>query len=135
MHSKATSEFTAGIGERIRAVRVAKNMDQIAMSEKLNVSRQSISGYETERLMPSTKMLEAIAVEFKVNPWWLLYGVGDRDLTYSSVQSDATRNVVTDQTLSPQQRTLIEYIKIDRENAANIANQLFDRATKISDDK
>lgn len=127
MHSKATSSFTAGLGERLRSIRVAVSIDQIEMSERLNVSRQSISGYETERLMPSTKMLEKIAIKFKVNPWWLLYGVGDKDLAYSSVPSGARLNVVTDEQLSYNQRTLIDFIKTNSEHAANITRILLER--------
>jgi transcriptional regulator with XRE-family HTH domain len=134
MNSKATSNFTAGIGERLRSIRVAVNIDQVEMSKRMNVSRQSISGYETERLMPSNKILEKIAVEFNVNPWWLLFGVGDKDLAYSSVPSGAVPHVVTDDNLTPPQRTLIEYIKSDRESAANITKLLLDRGLKSSDE-
>ena len=42
----------------------------------MGVTRQSISGYETERLVPSTRVIENICDQYGVNPWWLLYGVG-----------------------------------------------------------
>ncbi len=68
---QVTSKYTEGLGERIRFIRRNANLGQVEFAKRLEVSRQSISGYETERLMPSGKILESISDQFGVNPWWL----------------------------------------------------------------
>lgn len=45
----------ASIGEQIVAARKAKGMTQDALAEKMNMSRQGISHWETGRTMPDAE--------------------------------------------------------------------------------
>ena len=122
-----TGRFRAGVGERIKSVRMRAMLDQKAMADKFDITRQSVNGYENERLMPSAKVIEAIAVEFGINPAWLMYGAGVRELS-DSYDVDQER----EKKLTSTQRALVEYIKSDKDAAAKMAKQLWDRALKTT---
>lgn len=47
----------AGIGDQIRNARKAKGMTQDALAEAMNVSRQAVSHWETDRTMPDAETL------------------------------------------------------------------------------
>ncbi len=47
----------ASIGEQIRTARKAKGMTQDALAEMMNVSRQAVSHWETNRTMPDEETL------------------------------------------------------------------------------
>ena len=129
---RATSKFTEGLGERIRYIRKQSGLSQVDLGEKLMVTRQSISGYETERLVPSTRVIENICEQNAVNPWWLLYGVGtpsSESGDVSSLESPAHLSEGREQ-LSNAQLSLIEYIKGDKEAARQLAKLLWDKALK-----
>ena len=49
------------IGKNIRQLRIQKNMTQDDLAEKLFVTRQTISNYETGRSRPDVEMLAKIA--------------------------------------------------------------------------
>jgi len=130
---RATSKFTEGLGERIRYIRKQSGQSQVGLGEKLNVTRQSISGYETERLVPSNRVIENFCDQYGVNPWWLLYGVGtpsSESGDVSSLESLAHLSGGGEQ-LSNVQLTLIEYIKSDKDTAQQLAKQLWDKALKL----
>ena len=130
---RATSKFTVGLGERIRHIRKQSDLSQVDLGEKLKVTRQSISGYETERLVPSTRVIENICDQYGVNPWWLLYGVGtpsSESGDVSSLESLALLSGGREQ-LSNAQLTLIEYVKSDKDAAQQLAKQLWDKALKL----
>lgn len=130
---QVTSKYTEGLGERIRLIRRNANFGQAEFAKRLDVSRQSISGYETERLMPSGKILESISDQFEINPWWLLYGVGSAEAGSEEVTSQRTmaHPFLMKEELTPAQRSLIEYIKTDKEAAEQLARLLWDRALKL----
>lgn len=130
---RATSKFTEGIGERIRYIRKQSSLSQVDLGEKLKVTRQSISGYETERLVPSTRVIENICDQYGVNPWWLLYGVGTHSSESSDVRSPEglAHLSVEHEKLTHAQLTLIEYIKSDEVAAQELAKQLWDKALEL----
>ena len=49
------------IGKNIRDLRVKQNMTQDELAEKLFVTRQTVSNYETGRSRPDVEMLASIA--------------------------------------------------------------------------
>ena len=130
---RATSKFTEGLGERIRHIRKHSGLSQVDLGEKLNVTRQSISGYETERLIPSTRIVEKICEQHAVNPWWLLYGVGTPSSESGDVSSPESLAHLSGagEQLSNAQLALIEYIKSDKDVAQQLAKQLWDKALKL----
>ncbi|UCH63478.1 MAG: helix-turn-helix transcriptional regulator [Fidelibacterota bacterium] len=127
---KASSKYTEGFGERMRYLRRKDKLKQNELAEKLNVTRQSISGYETERMIPSTRVIEKMCDLYGINPWWLMYGVGssssEKGEEISLMSSAPYEEVLTD-----TQRTLINYIKSDKESAKQLAKLLWDRAVKL----
>lgn len=62
------------IGKNIRAARVRRGMTQDDLAERLHVSRQTVSNYETGRSRPDVEMLLAAAKELEVDVQVLLYG-------------------------------------------------------------
>ena len=64
----------SNIGKNIRAARVRRDMTQDDLAERLHVSRQTVSNYETGRSRPDVEMLLAAAKELEVDVQVLLYG-------------------------------------------------------------
>ena len=64
------------LGDNIRKHRKLNNMSQDELAEKLNVTRQSISLWETGQTQPSLENIVALAKLFKVSTDELL--VSDR---------------------------------------------------------
>lgn len=62
------------IGKNIRDLRVKQNMTQDELAEKLFVTRQTVSNYETGRSRPDVEMLASIAEALNTDPNTLLYG-------------------------------------------------------------
>lgn len=62
--------------ERLKKLRLEKNISQEDMSKKLCISKSMISKYETGRGNPSLLSIEMIVKEYKVSVDWLL-GLSD----------------------------------------------------------
>ena len=62
------------IGKNIRALRMRKNMTQDELAEKLFVTRQTVSNYETGRSRPDVEMLLSIAAALDTDANTVLYG-------------------------------------------------------------
>ena len=127
-----TSKYTEGFGDRFRFLRRRANLSQEEIGEKLNVTRQTISGYETGRLSPSTKSIETMCDLYGINPWWLLYGVGgpSSDPQDVSLQKETSSQSFLGEELSNEQRSLIEYVKKNPRAATQLARMLWDKALK-----
>lgn len=67
----------ANIGNHIRLLRIQKQMTQDELAEKLFVSRQTISNYETGRSQPDLDMLLRISDALGVTAQSILYGTPD----------------------------------------------------------
>lgn len=55
------------IGERIKELRIKLGLSQLEFANRVGVSRQSLSHYETGRVIPPIDVLETIAKEFGVS--------------------------------------------------------------------
>lgn len=62
------------IGKNIRALRMGKHMTQDELAEKLFVTRQTVSNYETGRSRPDVEMMLAIAEALDTDANSVLYG-------------------------------------------------------------
>ena len=62
------------IGKNIRALRMRKHMTQDELAEKLFVTRQTVSNYETGRSRPDVEMMLAIAEALDTDANTVLYG-------------------------------------------------------------
>ena len=59
-------------GEQIKKLRTNKGWNQIELASKLSVTKQSVSNWENENIMPSVDMLIKIAKLFNVTTDFLL---------------------------------------------------------------
>lgn len=59
-------------GDRVRTLRTAYNLSQVQLAEQLNVSKQTISNWENNNILPSIEMLINIAQYFCVSTDYLL---------------------------------------------------------------
>lgn len=60
------------LGEQIKNLRINKRLSQIELANKLCVTKQSVSNWENENIMPSIEMLIRIAEIFGVTTDFLL---------------------------------------------------------------
>lgn len=60
------------LGEKIKQARLAANLSQEQFAEKLSVSRQAVTKWETDRGLPDISNLQAIAKLFDVSVDYLL---------------------------------------------------------------
>lgn len=60
------------LGEQIKNLRTNKRLSQIELANKLCVTKQSVSNWENENIMPSIEMLIRIAEIFGVTTDFLL---------------------------------------------------------------
>lgn len=60
------------LGERIKNLRMNKNLSQVDLAKCLCVTKQSVSNWENENIMPSIEMLIKIANYFSVSTDYLL---------------------------------------------------------------
>lgn len=69
-----TGEYQMNLGERIIEQREKKNMNQFDLAEKLDVSRQTISRWESNIVAPNADNLRELSVLFGVSVDYLLNG-------------------------------------------------------------
>lgn len=62
----------ASLNENIRELRIQSGLSQVELAKKLNVSKQCVSNWENDNVMPSVEMLVKIADLFKVTTDMLL---------------------------------------------------------------
>lgn len=59
-------------GDRIKILRTSYNLSQVQLAEKLKVSKQTVSNWENNNILPSVEMLINIATFFSVTTDYLL---------------------------------------------------------------
>lgn len=60
------------LGEMIRKLRVSHNLNQVQLARHLDVSKQTISNWENNNILPSIEMLVRISRFFSVSTDFLL---------------------------------------------------------------
>ena len=60
------------LGEQIKQLRLNKKLSQVELSQKLSITKQSVSNWENENIMPSIDMLIKISQIFDVTTDYLL---------------------------------------------------------------
>lgn len=60
------------LGERIKNLRINKNLSQVDLAKCFGVTKQSVSNWENENIMPSIDMLIKIENFFSVSTDYLL---------------------------------------------------------------
>lgn len=59
-------------GENIKRLRTAHNLSQVQLADELNVSKQTVSNWENNNILPSIEMLLKISRFFSVSTDFLL---------------------------------------------------------------
>lgn len=59
-------------GDIIKKLRISNNLSQVKLAEALNVSKQTISNWENNNILPSIEMLITISRFFSVSTDYLL---------------------------------------------------------------
>lgn len=59
-------------GEIFKKLRKSRNLNQVQLAEKLNVTKQTISNWENNNILPSIDMLIKISQYFSVSTDYLL---------------------------------------------------------------
>ena len=60
------------LGERLKLLRQAHNLNQVQLADELHVSKQSVSNWENNSIMPSIEILLKISKYFRVSTDYLL---------------------------------------------------------------
>lgn len=60
------------LGQRINALRLSFGWSQVELAKKLNITKQTVSNWENENIMPSIEMLVRMAKLFHVTTDYLL---------------------------------------------------------------
>lgn len=60
------------LNQRIKELRIARNMSQVALAKLLGVTKQSVSNWENDNIQPSIEMLIQLAKVFSVSTDFLL---------------------------------------------------------------
>lgn len=66
------------LSDNIKKLRQARNISQVDLAKALFVSKQSVSNWENDNIMPSVEMLIKIAKYFSVSTDYLL-GIGNKE--------------------------------------------------------
>lgn len=74
--------MTSALSENIKKVRLSAKMNQVEFAKQLNVTKQCISNWENDNVVPSIEMLVKIADMFNVSTDYLL---GRTDKQYVDV--------------------------------------------------
>ena len=64
----------ASVGKHIRALRTARHMTQAELANKLFVTRQAVSAWETGKALPDVETLERISAILEVDVTEVIYG-------------------------------------------------------------
>ena len=54
------------LGEQIRTLRTARNLSQVQLAERLGVTKQSVSNWENNNILPSVDMLKKNSPVFRL---------------------------------------------------------------------
>ena len=60
------------MSEKIRELRIAKNISQVELGRLLGVTKQYVSNWENNNILPSIEMLRKLATFFSVSADFLL---------------------------------------------------------------
>lgn len=100
------------LGEQIKKLRIAKHINQVQLAEHLGVTKQSISNWENNNILPSIDMLKKIAQFFNCSTDYLL------ELNTNKVFIDTT-NLSLEQSIHIQQ--LIKDMELLNKHISEVA--------------
>ena len=96
--------------ERIKYLRQTQGLNQVQLADKLGTTKQSISNWENDNIVPSVDMLEKIADFFNVDIDYLLGRTDKTTVLPETVGhyyiNDETREIAQEVFENPELRTL-----------------------------
>lgn len=98
-------------GKNIRALRMQKNMTQDELAEKLFVTRQRVSNYETGRSRPDVEMMLSIAEALDTDANAVLYAAAEREYVLTLEPGTQAENIPFNAEIQWQDETIIEQRK------------------------
>lgn len=78
------------LGNRIAELRMARNWTQVQLAQKLHVSKQTVSNWENNNILPSIELLIRISSLFSVSTDYLL-ALDNRDFIEVSGLTDVQK--------------------------------------------
>lgn len=60
------------LGDRIKHLRTTRNMSQVELATALHVSKQSVSNWENDNILPSVEIIKQLASYFSCSSDYLL---------------------------------------------------------------
>ncbi len=84
--------MSESIGERLKTIRKFLHLNQDVVSQKVQVTNQTLSRYENGTRFPDSLFLQEFGRIFNVNANWLLYGIGDLFLDDADCISERRRD-------------------------------------------
>ncbi len=82
------------LGERIKLLRTARGINQVELSEALNVTKQTVSNWENDNILPSIEMLVKIAKYFNASCDYLLGLDNERVINVSELTEQQVAHIV-----------------------------------------
>jgi transcriptional regulator with XRE-family HTH domain len=82
------------IGDRLKIIRKFLNLNQEAVSRKMQITNQTLSRYEKGTRFPDSQFLQRFGKLYNVNANWMLYGIGDLFLKDSNQNSELEHDKV-----------------------------------------
>lgn len=81
------------LNERIKELRTAMNISQVELGDMLGVSKQSVSNWENDNILPSVDMLMKIAKFFRVSCDYLLGMTSDKTINVSELSDEEIAHI------------------------------------------
>lgn len=81
------------LNQRIRALRVSRNISQVELAKRLGVTKQSVSNWENDNIQPSIEMLKKLAAVFSVSTDYLLGLEHDDCIDVSGLPMDIVAHI------------------------------------------
>ena len=75
---------TYTIGDRIKVIRITKNINQKEFSDAINIEQSRLSEFESNKIKPSFDTLYSIKKTFNISLDWLMFGEGEPFINASS---------------------------------------------------
>lgn len=82
------------LGERIKELRMAMNINQVYLAEQMGVSKQSVSNWENDNILPSVDVLVKLAKFFHVSCDYLLGINSDKVVNVSGLSDEQIAHIV-----------------------------------------
>ncbi|MBQ2898916.1 MAG: helix-turn-helix transcriptional regulator [Oscillospiraceae bacterium] len=81
------------LNQRIRELRLAKNISQVKLAELLGVTKQSVSNWENDNIQPSIEILVKLAKIFDVSTDYLLALENSRSIDVSDLSPEEIAHI------------------------------------------